>query len=183
MRVLSIVSRARASTGGGGLFEELVDAARRPARALGHAGRRRTGAGRARSATTRSWCSAARCIPTRTRSIPWLADEAAFLREALDREVPLLGVCLGAQLIARAAGASVGPAGSAEVGWHERRAQRRRAGRSGPRRAAGPVRRLPVALLRLRAARRAPSSSPRTTPPARPTGSASARGACSSIPR
>ena len=33
--------------------------------------------------------------------------------------VPLLGVCLGAQLLARAAGAVVGPVETAEVGWHE----------------------------------------------------------------
>ena len=49
---------------------------------------------------------------------PWLADEADFIREAIAREVPLFGVCLGAQLIARAVGARVGPAASAEVGWH-----------------------------------------------------------------
>ena len=41
---------------------------------------------------------------------PWLADEADFIREAVDREVPLFGVCLGAQLIARAVGARIGPA-------------------------------------------------------------------------
>jgi len=33
--------------------------------------------------------------------------------------VPLLGVCLGAQLIARAAGAAVGRARRDEVGWYE----------------------------------------------------------------
>jgi len=49
---------------------------------------------------------------------PWLADEADFIREAIDHEVPLFGVCLGAQLIARAVGARVGPAPKAEVGWH-----------------------------------------------------------------
>ena len=44
---------------------------------------------------------------------PWLADEADFIREARrDREVPLFGVCLGAQLIARAVGARIGPAAS-----------------------------------------------------------------------
>ena len=43
--------------------------------------------------------------PDQDAEHPWLADESAFLREAIDREVPLLGVCLGAQLIARAAGA------------------------------------------------------------------------------
>ena len=48
---------------------------------------------------------------------PWLPGEAEFLRRALERRVPLLGVCLGCQLIARAAGAWVGPAASAEIGW------------------------------------------------------------------
>jgi GMP synthase-like glutamine amidotransferase len=49
----------------------------------------------------------------------WLAAEEAFLREALADRVPLLGVCLGGQMIARAAGAQVGRASSAEIGWHE----------------------------------------------------------------
>ena len=57
--------------------------------------------------------------PDQDAEHPWLADEAAFIREAIDREVPLLGVCLGAQLIARAVGAHVGPAATSEVGWHE----------------------------------------------------------------
>ena len=56
--------------------------------------------------------------PDQDAEHPWLADEAAFIREAVDREVPLFGVCLGSQLIARAVGASVGPAATAEVGWH-----------------------------------------------------------------
>ncbi|MSO57958.1 MAG: type 1 glutamine amidotransferase [Thermoleophilia bacterium] len=50
---------------------------------------------------------------------PWLAVEVDFIREALAERVPLLGVCLGAQLIARAAGAQVGPADRDEVGWHD----------------------------------------------------------------
>jgi GMP synthase (glutamine-hydrolysing) len=49
---------------------------------------------------------------------PWLAGEVALIERALDEEVPLLGICLGAQLIARAAGAWVGPAGASEVGWY-----------------------------------------------------------------
>jgi GMP synthase-like glutamine amidotransferase len=48
---------------------------------------------------------------------PWLPGEAGFLGRALAAGVPLLGVCLGAQLIARAAGAWVGPAEASEVGW------------------------------------------------------------------
>ena len=49
----------------------------------------------------------------------WLAEEKALLRELLDREVPLLGVCLGAQLLAEVAGAPPRPAGEPEIGWFE----------------------------------------------------------------
>jgi len=49
---------------------------------------------------------------------PWLLRELGFLEDALEREKPLFGVCLGAQLLARAAGASVHPARESEVGWH-----------------------------------------------------------------
>ena len=48
---------------------------------------------------------------------PWLRDEDAFLRELLAADTPTLGVCLGAQLLAKATGANVGPAPQPEVGW------------------------------------------------------------------
>lgn len=57
--------------------------------------------------------------PDQDESHPWLVREVAFLRDALERGVPMLGVCLGSQLIARAAGAWVGPASAPEVGWLE----------------------------------------------------------------
>jgi GMP synthase (glutamine-hydrolysing) len=40
-------------------------------------------------------------------SNPMLTAEAAFLREAVEREMPVLGVCLGAQLLAHALGGRV----------------------------------------------------------------------------
>ena len=40
-------------------------------------------------------------------SDPLLTTEAAFLREAVEREIPVLGVCLGAQLLAHALGGRV----------------------------------------------------------------------------
>jgi GMP synthase (glutamine-hydrolysing) len=49
----------------------------------------------------------------------WLAREEAFLREALADNVPVVGVCLGAQMLARAADAWVGPAPEPEIGWFE----------------------------------------------------------------
>lgn len=50
---------------------------------------------------------------------PWLPEEKALLSDLLERGVPMLGVCLGAQLIAEAAGAAPHPAGRPEIGWHE----------------------------------------------------------------
>jgi GMP synthase-like glutamine amidotransferase len=47
----------------------------------------------------------------------WLAHEEAFLQDVLAERVPVFGVCLGAQMLARAAGARVGPASELEIGW------------------------------------------------------------------
>jgi GMP synthase-like glutamine amidotransferase len=50
----------------------------------------------------------------------WLKGELAWLEGLIDAEVPTLGVCLGSQLLARAAGAWVGPlAGAPEIGWFD----------------------------------------------------------------
>ncbi|MDX6590012.1 MAG: hypothetical protein QOI84_1286 [Solirubrobacterales bacterium] len=48
----------------------------------------------------------------------WLVEEGALLRELLAREVPLLGLCLGGQMVAAAAGASPRRAAAPEIGWH-----------------------------------------------------------------
>lgn len=53
---------------------------------------------------------------------PFLADEVRLLRQRIDDDAPVLGVCLGAQLLAHAAGARVYPmasrgAAALEVGW------------------------------------------------------------------
>jgi GMP synthase-like glutamine amidotransferase len=50
---------------------------------------------------------------------PWLAAEKRFLREAVESGIAVLGICLGAQLIASALGAGVRPAKHREIGWFE----------------------------------------------------------------
>lgn len=57
--------------------------------------------------------------PDQDAEHPWLPEEVRFIAAALEARVPLLGVCLGAQLIARATGTWVGPGDVEEVGWHE----------------------------------------------------------------
>ncbi len=50
-------------------------------------------------------------------SYPFLSEEITILEQRLDAGRPTMGVCLGAQLIARAAGASVYPSGVKEIGF------------------------------------------------------------------
>jgi GMP synthase (glutamine-hydrolysing) len=49
---------------------------------------------------------------------PWLREENLILQRLLDLHLPVLGVCLGAQLLAKAAHAHVHPASRPEIGWY-----------------------------------------------------------------
>lgn len=49
--------------------------------------------------------------------LPWLRDELALLRRFIERRIPLIGHCLGGQLLARALGATVRQQPYTEMGW------------------------------------------------------------------
>ena len=114
MRVLSVVHEA-SSTGGGGLFERVAEE---------RAGRldRWVATDGSPPGAAEEWDAimvfGGAMHPDQDAEHPWLAGEVELVEQALASGVPLLGVCLGSQLIARAAGAWVGPADTAEVGWH-----------------------------------------------------------------
>lgn len=48
---------------------------------------------------------------------PWLVSEKRLLHDLAESGVPMLGVCLGAQLLAEAIGGSAFPASRPEIGW------------------------------------------------------------------
>lgn len=48
---------------------------------------------------------------------PWLVAEKAFIRSCIESGKPVLGICLGAQLMASAMGAPVIPNSLQEIGW------------------------------------------------------------------
>ncbi len=50
-------------------------------------------------------------------ALPWMQAEIEFLRETHKRQVPLVGVCLGAQMIAHALGGKVAPMTKPEWGF------------------------------------------------------------------
>ena len=49
----------------------------------------------------------------------WIPDEIAVLERLLVEKVPLLGVCLGSQMLAVASGVPVTRSPKPEIGWHE----------------------------------------------------------------
>lgn len=49
----------------------------------------------------------------------FLKEEGIFLKKALSEGVPILGICLGAQLLAKACDSKIKKAEEKEVGWHK----------------------------------------------------------------
>lgn len=50
--------------------------------------------------------------------LPWITDEIALIKLAIEADIPILGICFGAQLIAKALDSEVYSASSMQIGWH-----------------------------------------------------------------
>ena len=54
-----------------------------------------------------------------TRTYPFLKREIHWIKQGLACEIPILGICLGAQLLAKTLGSRVYPNATKEIGWYE----------------------------------------------------------------
>ncbi len=54
--------------------------------------------------------------------LPWIAQECELIREAVSKDIPVIGHCLGAQLMSKALGGSVTKNPLKEIGWGSARA-------------------------------------------------------------
>jgi GMP synthase (glutamine-hydrolysing) len=52
-------------------------------------------------------------------SLPWLHAQMDLLRAAHENEMPVVGICLGSQILARALAGEVARMEKPEIGWHE----------------------------------------------------------------
>jgi GMP synthase (glutamine-hydrolysing) len=58
-------------------------------------------------------------MPDQGKQYPHLNEEMRCIEEALKREIPVLGICLGAQLVAYTLGGMVRPMKEWEIGWYD----------------------------------------------------------------
>lgn len=50
--------------------------------------------------------------------LPWVDGELHLIRRALDEDLPVMGICFGAQLMSKALGGTITRGREMEIGWH-----------------------------------------------------------------
>ena len=53
-----------------------------------------------------------------TDPLQWVSDEKKLIRNAIDKNIPVMGICLGAQLMSAALGGEITHDPDMEIGWH-----------------------------------------------------------------
>ena len=113
MRVLAIVHQADA---GPGVFAEAIAASRHRLELWEPADGAPPPASAARYGAVMTFGGGMH--PDQEHAHPWLAEEKRLLGTALEQATPILAVCLGAELLAQAAGGSARRALRPEIGWY-----------------------------------------------------------------
>ena len=54
-----------------------------------------------------------------TDPLQWIEEEKALIRRALDKKIPVMGICLGGQLMSAALGGEILHDSNMEIGWHK----------------------------------------------------------------
>jgi len=54
-----------------------------------------------------------------TDPLQWIQEEKALIRKAYDKNIPIMGICLGGQLISAALGGKITHWPDMEIGWHQ----------------------------------------------------------------
>lgn len=54
-----------------------------------------------------------------TDSLQWISEEKDLIRRAIDKNIPVMGICLGAQLMSAALGGDIIHDTNMEIGWHK----------------------------------------------------------------
>lgn len=53
-----------------------------------------------------------------SQDYPFLIEEVNFIKQAINKNIPMIGLCLGSQLLAQCLGATVYPGPEKEIGWY-----------------------------------------------------------------
>ena len=54
-----------------------------------------------------------------TDPLQWVNEEKELIRKAIDKNIPVMGICLGAQLMSAALGGEITHDPNMEIGWHK----------------------------------------------------------------